>query len=70
MGKPDALSRRFGEKKAGADAQLFQDGQLVMTIERDTNPGRLDMNVTGWERNQEGLLVVPMEHWTTILHHC
>jgi len=70
MGKPDALSRRSGEEKAGADAQLFQDGQLVMAMERDTNPTGPNTDVAGWERNQEGLLVVPMELWTTILRHC
>ena len=70
MGKPDALSRRSGEEKAGTDAQLFRDGQLVMAMERDTNPARPDTDLAGWERNQEGLLVVPMEHRTTILCHC
>ena len=70
MGKPDALSRRSGEEKAGADAQLFKDRQLVMAIEMETQPARLDTDVAGWERNQEGLLIVPLEHHTTILHHC
>ena len=70
MGKPDALSRRSGEEKAGTDAQLFRDGQLVMAMERDTNPTGPDMDIAGWERNQEGLLIIPMEHRTTILCHC
>ena len=45
MGKPDALSWRSGEEKARADAQLFQDGQLVMAMERDTNPARPNTDI-------------------------
>jgi len=41
-----------------------------MAIERDTNPARPDTDVAGWERNQERLLVVPMEYRNIILYHC
>ena len=70
MGKPDALSRRSGEEKAGANAQLFKDGQLVIAMETETQPTGPDTDVAGWERNQEGLLVIPPEYRTTILCHC
>ena len=47
MRKPDALSQRFREEKAGADIQLYWDRQLVMAIERDTNPAGPDIDVAG-----------------------
>jgi len=70
MGKPDASSRRSGEEKAGADTQFFKDGQLAMAVERDSHPAGPDTDLAVWKRNQEGLLVVPMEHRFTILRHC
>jgi len=39
-------------------------------MERDPNPAGPDMDVAGWERNQEGLLIVLTEYWTTILRNC
>ena len=29
MGKPDGLSRRWGEEKSGMDAHFFDEGQLL-----------------------------------------
>ena len=41
-----------------------------MSMEMETQPAGPDTDVASWEGNQEGLLVIPPEHYTTILRHC
>ena len=73
MGKPDALTHRTGEEKAGAEEKIFEDGQLniqeleVLVMDgikaeevADTQLEGLDC--TGWGRDLSGLLKVPKEY--------
>ena len=41
-----------------------------MAMETETHSTGPDTDVASWERNQEGLLIIPPEYRTTILHQC
>ena len=77
MGKPDALTRRVGNEKAGAEESIFALGQL-MQLSGDVNVAEdvvKDVEIEGidcanWDRDETGLLKVPENHINDILCQC
>ena len=61
MGKPDALTRRSGDEKSGAEERMFKDNQLLVleSIEAENVPDiQLDgIDFSHWERSANGLLI-------------
>ena len=86
MGKPDALTRRTGEEKSGADERIFEEGQLsIYEVEEGMRLLEMDgieveeaaaieldgIDCARWERDQtSGLLIVPEEFKHEVFKQC
>ena len=85
MEKPDALTRRSGEEKSGAEERIFEEGQLkIHEIElgmrllamdgieaEEVEDIQLDgIDCAGWERDSFGLLKVPEVYKQEVLRQC
>ena len=58
MGKPDAITRRTGDEKAGLEEKLFSKGQLDLSPnvnkgqqDPNANKGQLDPNVNEGQKD-------------------
>ena len=58
MIKPDTLSRKTGNVKEGLESQFFPEGTILSLNLPDPDIG---IDISSWERNQEGLLIPPNE---------
>ena len=74
MGKPDALTRRMGHEKSGADERNFAPGQLMELVGHE-NENIEDVEFEGidcvnWDKDEAGLLKVPENYINDILRQC
>ena len=68
MGHVDAISRRTGSEEAGGFEQLLVEGEVLVLNSQDLSLEGID--ILGWDKNKDGLWVVPAEHQDVVLRQC
>ena len=68
MGWVDVISRRTGNEEAGGFEQLLVEGEVLVLNSQNLSLEGID--ILGWEKNKNGLWVVPAEHRDIVLRQC